>query len=297
MSSSVCPFCKSAVSDPRGPCPSCGRQPSGPSAGPSDWGDDDLGGGLDLSRGGSMASHATGPSAYAGGGIGFGDDDDPFADDVPQGALELDLPPSHTANTPRSMPVESPRSAAAAPLSAPGSAPELSLPPPSQPRLGASMPAPRSDPSMPAPRHASDPSMPAPPRSDPSMPPRHASDPSMPAPRSDPSMSAPHVAGYVAAAAPPDPAAMIARFPPPPAKVWEAPIYAMKVLWRQLELRQDLASLRKRRSPDVALYERALRTHDTKTFAVGLAITCAGLAIASFVFFLPVILRFLRDPD
>jgi hypothetical protein len=95
---------------------------------------------------------------------------------------------------------------------------------------------------------------------------------------------------------PPDPAALIARYPPPPDKVWEAPIYAMKVLWRQLELRQDLASLRRKRSPDVPLYERAIRTHDPKTFALGLILTCAGLAIACFVFFLPVILRLLWDP-
>ena len=71
----------------------------------------------------------------------------------------------------------------------------------------------------------------------------------------------------------------------------------MKVLWRQFELRQDLTSLRNRRSPDVPLYERALRAYDPKTFALGLAITCAGLALASFIFFLPVILRFLRDPS
>lgn len=89
---------------------------------------------------------------------------------------------------------------------------------------------------------------------------------------------------------------MIARFPIPPQKLWESPVYAMKVLWRQFELRQDLASLRKKRSPDVPLYERALKTHDAKLFALGLALTCAGLAIASFVFFLPVILRFLHDP-
>jgi hypothetical protein len=90
---------------------------------------------------------------------------------------------------------------------------------------------------------------------------------------------------------------MIARYPMPPPEVWGAPKYALKVLWRQLELRQDLASLRKKRSPDVALYERALKTHDAKTFAVGLAITCAGFVIASFIFFLPVIIRFLRDPN
>ncbi len=90
---------------------------------------------------------------------------------------------------------------------------------------------------------------------------------------------------------------MIARFPTPPQKVWEAPLYTMKVLWRQLELRQDLASLRKKRSPDVPLYERARKMHDPRTFALGLALTCACLALAGFLFFLPVILRFLRDPD
>ncbi|MBX3258531.1 MAG: hypothetical protein KF782_02355 [Labilithrix sp.] len=287
MSSSVCPFCKSAVSDPRAPCRSCGRQPSGPAADPGGW--DDLGGGLDISRGGSMASHASGPSAYAGGGMAFGDDD-PFADDVPHGALELDLPSSHTANTPRSIPGAPP---------APGSVPDLALPPPSSPRLAPASGAPESSPSL-SPESPSSlpgappsPSLLGPPESGPSLSPE--SPPSLPgAPPSPPAPAGARVAAHVPAAPPPDPAALIARFPPPPAKVWETPGYAVKVLWRQLELRQDLASLRRRRSPDVALYERALTTYDSKTFAVGLAITCAGLAIASFVFFLPVILRFLR---
>jgi hypothetical protein len=95
---------------------------------------------------------------------------------------------------------------------------------------------------------------------------------------------------------PPDPAAMIARYPAPPSKVWESPAYAVKVLLRQLELRQDLESLRKRRSPDVPLYERALRAYHPKTFTLGIALLCAGLTVATFVFFLPVILRFVRDP-
>ena len=80
-------------------------------------------------------------------------------------------------------------------------------------------------------------------------------------------------------------------------KVWEAPIYAARVLYRQMELRQDLESLRRKRSPDVALYERALKAHDARTFTLGLAIGCACLAVAGFVFFLPVLLRFLRAPD
>lgn len=277
MSSNVCPFCKSPVPTPQSPCRSCGRGASGPSAGAGGggWGDDDLGdGGLDLTRGGSMASHSAGPSAYAGGGVAFGDDDDPFAEDVPQGALELDLPSSHTAHTPRSMPVASPAHPAP---------PAYGAPPPSAPvpDLGFSLEAPASSPPLPSPRV------------DPSLPPGHASDPSL----GQPPMPAPHVSVAPAPPPPPDPAAIIARFPPPPAKVWEAPGYAMKVLWRQFELRQDLTSLRNRRSPDVPLYERALRAYDTKTFALGLAITCVGLALASFIFFLPVILRFLRDPS
>src|SRR5262249_28814649 len=119
-------------------------------------------------------------------------------------------------------------------------------------------------------------------------------------PRSSPDLPPPEVPPP---APPPPPrpvdtaAAMIARFPPPPQKVWETPAYAVKVLWRQFELPQDLGALRRNRSPGVPLYERALRTHDPKTFAVGLAITCAALAVASFLFFLPVLLRFLRAPD
>jgi hypothetical protein len=69
----------------------------------------------------------------------------------------------------------------------------------------------------------------------------------------------------------------------------------VRVLLRQLDLRTDLESLRRRRSPDVPLYEAALRAYEPKTFRLGMAITCAALAVATFIFFLPVILRFTRD--
>jgi hypothetical protein len=306
----ICPFCKNVVLDAHEPCPRCGRRASEhPSLQTQEqgrtlenaWGDDDdLGtGDLDISRGGSVASHSGGASAYAGGGVSFGGDDDPFAEDVPQRALELDLPSHHTANAARSIPADS---ASLAPM------PDLVLP------RAQSAPA-RSERSLPA----------APP-SDPMQPPAfgHHRTPdyavaghAAPAPGgqsapAQPPASGHHLAGGPSApprsagpsaplppslASAPDPAALIARFPVPPQKVWETPLYMMRVAARQLELRQDLASLRKRRSPDVALYERALKTHDPKTFALGLAITCAALAIASFVFFLPVILRFLRAPD
>ena len=99
--------------------------------------------------------------------------------------------------------------------------------------------------------------------------------------------------------APPPPAkptaaAVIAKYPYPPTKIAQAPMYTVRVILRQLELRTDLESLRRRRSPDVPLYEAALRAYDTKTFRLGMAINCAVLAIATFIFFLPVMIRFIR---
>jgi hypothetical protein len=92
----------------------------------------------------------------------------------------------------------------------------------------------------------------------------------------------------------PTAAAVIAKYPSPPTKIGQAPMYAVRVILRQLELRTDLESLRRRRSPDVALYEAALRAYDKKTFRLGMAINCAALTVATFVFFLPVIIRFVR---
>ena len=63
---------------------------------------------------------------------------------------------------------------------------------------------------------------------------------------------------------------------------------------RQFELRSELESLRRRRSPDVPLYEGALKAYDAKTFRLGMAILCAATAIGTFIFFLPVIIRFMR---
>lgn len=92
-----------------------------------------------------------------------------------------------------------------------------------------------------------------------------------------------------------DPSALIARFPNPPEKVLETPGYAFRVLWRQMELRQDLASLRRRRSPDVPLFERALRTYDPKTFTLGLLLSGAIFAVVTVVVFLPVIFRYANN--
>jgi hypothetical protein len=187
--------------------------------------------------------------------------DDDFADEDSGADLELDVPAGHAASTPRT--------SAAAPPPHPADMADHALPPP-----GASKKPPPAVPSS-APRmeQAGPPSTPRPVVSQ---------TPPQPPPPPPP---------------PPKPttAAMVAKYPLPPQKVWESPMYAWKVLLRQWELRQDLASLRKRRSPDVPLYEAALKAHDPKTFWLGLALTCAGLAVMSFFVFLPVIIRNLGD--
>lgn len=201
--------------------------------------------------------------------MSFGDDDDPFAEDGPAGLLELDLPPSHTAQSSRSMPAAAPP-------------PDREVVPPS---FAASRPAVSQAPGSLSTRAA------------PPIGPTSASLRSAPAVSQTPAGSTPP--SSVAAPAPrsADPAEMIARYPSAPAKITQAPAYAVRVFLRQLELRQDLASLRKRRSPDVGLYERALAVHDKKTFAIGMAMVVSAVAVATLLFFLPVILRFANAPD
>lgn len=212
---SVCPFCNKAVSQLV--CPSCGRK----------------------------ASDAAAQSGYDAGGISLDDAEDPFADDLPPAALELDLP-SRASSTQGPLGIAAPAEDAL-----PNVVPDVLLPtkvsvndlPPSLARHAGSAPV-----------------------------------------------------GSHLRAVTDDAAAIIARYPAAPTRAWEAPAYAMTVLWRQFELRQDLATLQKRRSPDVALYERALKCHDSRSFALGLTLTCGSLALAAFVFILPVILRFFRAP-
>jgi hypothetical protein len=254
----LCPFCKSAKIDDHAPCPRCGRSArAAPAKVEADgWGDED-----ELSRGGQHASSG-GPSAYGGGAVGFGDDD-PFADDAPAASLELDLPAS-----PRPLPVQSTtpsRSPSASNIEARLAAESGAF--------GAALSAPPSG-AHPA-----------------AAPSRAPSSPSLDPRRTPEGASS---AGAPASSRGQDAAALIARFPVAPVKLWEMPMYALKVLYRQFELRQDLTSLRRRRSPDVPLYERALRTYDAKTFVIGLALAGAALGLACFLFFLPVFLRFWR---
>lgn len=199
-------------------------------------------------------------SAYGGGGLSSMDDD-PFADDVPAGSLELDLPSHHQAQSPRSIPASKPPASKATPSiqperSIPAPAPVVSSAPPAQPSR--------------------------PPGGTSSFRPQEASIPPQSIQPRYPSTSA-------------DPASLIARYPSPPTKLHETPLYALHVILRQYELRQDLASLRKRRSPDVPLYERAIHTHDARTFRLGLVLSGAIFTVATFLFFLPVILRFVRS--
>ena len=87
-------------------------------------------------------------------------------------------------------------------------------------------------------------------------------------------------------------AALIARYPAPPEKLWKLPEYAGRVLLRQFELRQDLVSLRRRRSPDVPLYEAALRAYEPKAFQTGLLLGLSAFVLLGLVVFSPVIVRF-----
>lgn len=316
---SVCPFCKAPVQQTTAPCPRCGKLASEhPSIAAvqgrtlnTDFDDEPLGD-LDLQQGSGVGgAGGSAAASYDGGGVTF--DDDLFGDGD-AGALELDVPAAHGAHGSRGAMVAEPPAGPAVPdlvLDAPpvSSAPQLAA--------GAAMRASGTHPTAgtsgthpaavaaPRPPPGSDRSIPAAPASDPSIPAAPTSGHGFAAPSSSAgavpaapsSGSLPNVPAPASAPARPDPAALVAKYPPPPRAIWESPVYACKVLWRQFELRRDLESLRRRRSPDVPLYEAALRTHDPKAFAVGLAITCAGIALASFVFFLPVILRFLRAPD
>lgn len=215
------------------------------------------------------ASPPAASSAY--GGSDFSMDDDPFADALPGGALELDLPSHHQRS-------KAPPAASTPP------APSLSVGPPSlQP--SSQPPQGRASESLQPPSVRSSPPQPHVPSPQPPSP-----GPDSAAPASGPRSIQPR---YPSTSA--DPASLIARFPNPPEKILETPGYALRVLWRQMELRQDLTSLRRRRSPDVPLFERALRTYEPKTFTLGLLLCGVIFAVVTFLVFLPVILRFATD--
>jgi hypothetical protein len=294
-----------------------------------DFDEDDLpSGSLDLEKGSGQVGAGV-PSTYGNDGIDFDDDLYGSDDAGANKALELDLP-----NAPHAAPRTSgsPGAPPGGPMDVPdlafdatpqrgrsGQHPAAAPPPP---RSSGSLPAVRTSGAHPAAgqsgQHPAAGGIPsAPPSSSrgasgahaPAAPPgdegHHGFAPPAPSSASgldDP--SGPHSAPLPPSAqsaqmAPPPPArptaaAVIAKYPYPPTKITQAPMYTVRVILRQLELRTDLESLRRRRSPDVPLYEAALRAYDTRTFRLGMAINCAVLAIATFVFFLPVMIRFIR---
>jgi hypothetical protein len=278
-----------------------------------DFDENDLpSGSLDLEKGsGQVGAGAT--STYGNDGIDFDDDLYGSDDAGANKALELDLPNAPPPGAPRDVPD---LAFDAAPQRGRSGRQPAAAPPP--PRSSGSLPAVRTSGTHPAagqsghhPAAGGSPS--APPSSSRGVAGGQASPPpggeghhgfAPPAPSSasgldDP--SGPHSAPTAPTAAmppmaPPKPtaAAVIAKYPAPPTKITQAPTYAVRVILRQLELRTDLESLRRRRSPDVPLYEAALRAYDTRTFRLGMAINCAVLALATFVFFLPVMIRFIR---
>jgi len=282
---SVCPFCKAQVAQSTAPCPRCGKLAADhPSIAAisgrtlsTDFDDDDHGE-LSLEAGATAGSSSSGHAGMPyDGGKGVTLDDDLFGDEGHAGPLELDVPdlpvpPPASSRKPEPLPPTTSKAP-------PGSDPRIS----SQKMPAAAPPpvAPSSSGKMPA------------------APPAAASSSGRFAVAPD---SSPDVAD-----APPEPppppsahdlaAVKIANFPPAPEKVWQAPKYALQVLYRQFELRQDLESLRRKRSPDVGLYERALKSHDPKMYKTGLAITGVAIFVATLLFFMPVIKRFAFAPD
>ncbi|HSO37587.1 MAG TPA: hypothetical protein VLT33_33910 [Labilithrix sp.] len=255
-----------------------------------DFEDDAPGGSLDLEKGsptgGGMGG---GASHYDGGGRDF---DDPFAEEGASGPLELDLPQGSATALRSAAPgphtTQPPAGGRSAPPGGPA-VPDLAFGPPASSRSSGMVPAaPPPVSSRPAPPAASSQRSLAPTSNDAGA--HSHAPPSGPGYAAASSMHAP-------APAPPSrptAAAVIAKYPDPPSEVRRAPKYAIQVLLRQLELRSDLESLRRRRSPDVPLYEAALRVYDVKTFRLGMAINAAVLVVAMVIFFMPVILRFMR---
>lgn len=276
-----------------------------------DFDDDDLpGGSLDLEKGSAQVGGGVASSYGGDSGMDFDDD----LDGSPGAALELDMP--HDPRGGRSHQPPAPSKAPAPPqaLSGAPGVPDLAfdaIPPPSsrdpartsgahRPAGASGAPGPAGPSGKPG-ASGSSPALPPSPQSSGSLQ-RHAA-PAGGAPESSGALpAAPHSSGQYARmdAVPAEPAkpnhaAIIGKYPPPPAKIWQSPMYAVKVVMRQFEIRSDLESLRRRRSPDVPLYEAALRSYDAKSFRLGLALNIAAFTIATLIFFMPVFLRFLRN--
>ena len=71
-----------------------------------------------------------------------------------------------------------------------------------------------------------------------------------------------------------------AGFGDPPSAILGTPRYALRVILRRRSLRADLALARRRRSPDVGLYEASLRAADEGAMRTGLALWAIMLLLA-----------------
>lgn len=71
-----------------------------------------------------------------------------------------------------------------------------------------------------------------------------------------------------------------AGFGDPPFAILGTPRYALRVILRRRSLRADLALARRRRSPDVGLYEASLRTADDGALRTGMALWAIMLVVA-----------------
>ena len=258
-----------------------------------DFEDDGPGlGSLDLEKGSQTGGMGGGASSYDGGNMDF---EDPFAEEATGGPLELDLPSGSATAMRSGAPPAGGRSAPPQPPTAPPPG-GRSAPPQGPPVPNLSFGPPPGMP-PPAPVSSSQRSIPpVVPSSQRSLAPPHDSSPHVSSPPSShPGFPAgSHAPTPMPSSRPTAAATMIAKYPDPPEQIWRAPKYALQVLWRQFELRNDLESLRRRRSPDVPLYEAALQAYDPRTFKLGLAIDVAILVVCTVLFFMPVILRFVR---
>lgn len=74
-----------------------------------------------------------------------------------------------------------------------------------------------------------------------------------------------------------------ANFGEPPKSIWAAPAYAHRVLKRKQRLQHELELARAKGSPDVEVYEAALRTIDSSAVNKGLAMTIGFILLALLV--------------
>jgi hypothetical protein len=91
-----------------------------------------------------------------------------------------------------------------------------------------------------------------------------------------------------------DPAARHANYGDPPQHFWQTPLYAYRVLMRQMELKRELAEAKEQRSTHARLVEAALHAHDQKAVTTGLILAVGAALTLLLLFCTPVIVRFIR---